>query len=151
MMEKLFIRKITSDDKQLFFDMSEEFYNSSAVLHPINASCHAAAFEEMMRAEDYIRGFILCDGENAVGYAILNIMFCREVGGKTVWIEELYIRDAYRGKGYGSEFFKWLKENESAARFRLEAEPSNFKAIKLYEKWGFCVLPYSQMVLDSDK
>ena len=78
-------------------------------------------------------------------------MFCREVGGKTVWIEELYIRDAYRGKGYGSEFFKWLKENEPAARFRLEAEPSNFKAIKLYEKWGFCVLPYSQMVLDSDK
>lgn len=88
MMEKLFIRKITSDDKQLFFDMSEEFYNSSAVLHPINVSCHAAAFEEMMRSEVYIRGFILCDGENAVGYAILNIMFCREVGGKTVWIEE---------------------------------------------------------------
>ena len=48
MMKKLFIRKITSDDKQLFFDMSEEFYNSSAVLHPIDVSCHAAAFEEMM-------------------------------------------------------------------------------------------------------
>lgn len=46
------IREIREEDKQLYMDLTEEFYNSEAVLHPIPEAYREATFEEMMRSQD---------------------------------------------------------------------------------------------------
>ena len=53
------IREIKKEDRQLYMEMSEEFYNSEAVLHSIPESYREAAWEEMMRSEEYAKGYIL--------------------------------------------------------------------------------------------
>lgn len=139
------IRKLTSEDKDLFLALSAEFYASPAVAHPVPAQYHARAFEELMRAEEYIVCFILCDGNVPAGYALLQKTYSREGGGLTIWIDEIYLRPAFRGKGLGREFFAFA-DTLGAARYRLEVEPDNARAIQLYASLGFEPLPYLQMV-----
>ena len=53
------IREIREEDKQLYMDLTEEFYNSEAVLHPIPEAYREATFHEMMRSQDYVKAYIL--------------------------------------------------------------------------------------------
>ena len=140
------IRRVTERDEALFCTLSDEFYHSGGVLHPVPRENFRRAFAEMMRSEDYVLGFILeCDGEPA-GYGLLLKGYAQEPGGVVVWIDELYVRPEYQSRGLGSEFFNFVFENYPAARYRLEIEPENVRARALYEKLGFTELPYVQMI-----
>ena len=68
-----------------------------------------------------------------------------------IWVEELFMRSQYRGKGLGNEFFDFLYRERPAARYRLEIEPENVRAAALYERKGFCSLGYGQMVNDTEE
>ena len=141
-------RPISPADKELFLAMSREFYDSDAVFHNIPERYHQAAFEELMRSTDYAEGFLLEQDGQACGYALLAKSFSREAGGIVIWIEELYLRPQARGKGLGGFFFDWLTQNRPAARYRLEVEPENEGAVRLYRRKGFLPLPYGQMTRD---
>ena len=141
-------RTIDEKDKEMFFELSEEFYNSPAVLAPIKTEFHANAFEELMRSRDYLECYMIeCDGKTA-GFGLLNFAYCHEAGGKIVWIEELYIRENFRGQGIGTKFFELVEKNHPAKRYRLEVEKENEKAVKLYKRLGYDFLEYDQMILD---
>ena len=70
--------------------------------------------------------------------------------GMVVWVEELYLAPACRGKGYGGKVLQFLKTEYAgrAARIRLEVTAANPRARALYEREGFTVLNYTQMVLE---
>ncbi len=142
------IRKISQKDKVEFLDMSKAFYSSEAVLHNINNSFHERAFDELMRSETYLNCYFIEIENSVVGYALLNKTYSREAGGLVVWVEELYIKPLYQGKGIGGSFFHWLEANVPARRYRLEIEPENHRAAALYKRKGYQPLPYVQMVRD---
>ena len=140
------IRKIEAKDKEAFLAMSREFYASSAVLHDIPEEYHESCFAELMRSEDYARAYVLqWDGLDA-GYALLSLSYSREAGGLCLWVEELYFRPQYQGRGGAHFFFDWLEENIPAARYRLETEPDNYRAKKLYRSLGYVSLAYEQFI-----
>lgn len=141
-------RKIEQKDKDVFLQMSREFYNSPAVIAPIKEEYHVNAFNELMRSRDYLECYMIeCDGKSA-GFGLLNFAYCHEAGGKIVWIEELYIRESFRGQGIGTKFFELVKNNHPANRYRLEVEKENERAVKLYKSLGYDFLEYDQMILD---
>lgn len=142
------IREITKNDKELYFKLAKTFYNSEAVMHPVPDTYIEATWNEMMRSEDYVKGFILESEGKTAGYALLSFTFSQESGGKVAWVEEVFILPDFRGSGLGSEFFDYMTENIETrlTRVRLEVEPDNVRAIKLYEKLGYESLPYTQMV-----
>ena len=90
-------------------------------------------------------GFIFELDGAPVGYGLLNITYGHEAGGRVVWIEEIYVRREFRGRGLGREFFEYVFANIPAARYRLEVEPEHEGAVALYERLGFEVLAYGQM------
>ena len=139
------IRKITPADRAVYLQLSDEFYRSEAVLHPVPAEYFERSFEELMRSEDYLLCYLLeWEGETA-GYALLAKTWSVEAGGAVVWLEELYLRPAFRGKGLGSGFLAYMTREIPAARYRLEVEPDNHRAKALYGRYGFEVLPYEQL------
>ena len=75
------IRKIQESDKEIFLTLSREFYSSDAVLAPIPESHHSAAFDELMRSEDYLIAYIFEADGNVAGYALLNKTYAHEAGG----------------------------------------------------------------------
>ena len=138
----------TKTDRTLLNTMFSEFYASDAVLHAIPQAYHDAALDELFSAASRQRAYILADGETPVGYALLSEKYAHEAGGLELWLEELYLRETARGKGLGSEFFRFLlaaAQKEGIARVRLEVEPENTRAAALYARLGFRPLPYDQM------
>lgn len=141
-------RAITESDRELFFEMSEEFYASEAVLRDVPRGHHERAFDELMRSREYLDCYIIEFSGVPAGFALLCKTYSREAGGVTIWIDELYIRPDYQGHGAGAKFFRFAEDNIPAARYRLEVEPENLGAARLYRRLGYEDLPYMQMVKD---
>ena len=147
------IRQIEEKDRELFMQLSKEFYDSDAVLHPLPDAYHDQTFQELMQSSAYAQGFMLESDGTPAGYALLAKTFSREAGGIVLWVEEIYIRPAYRGHGLGKEFFAFLFQHAGSEvkRIRLEVEPENTGAIRLYQSLGFQTLPYMQMVKEKEE
>lgn len=141
------IRKFVPEDREDYIRFSTEFYNSSAVDKPVPREHFEQGFNEMMRSDVYVQGYMLvCDGNN-VGYCVTMKTYSVEAGGITIWIDELFVLEEYRSKGLGRELFKYIEENgdKKLRRIRLEVELENGRAISLYKKMGFEPAPYDGM------
>lgn len=141
------IRKFVPEDREDYIRFSTEFYNSSAVDKPVPKENFEQGFDEMMRSDVYVQGYMLvCDGNN-VGYCVTMKTYSVEAGGITIWIDELFVLEEYRSKGLGRELFKYIEENgdKKLRRIRLEVELENGRAISLYKKMGFEPAPYDGM------
>lgn len=141
-------RRVKKEDREIFLTLSNEFYNSEAVLHSISQETIGRTFDEIIKSDRYLEAFIFSYEDEDCGYGLLAKTFSPEVGGICIWVEEIYIRENMRDKGLGSSFLKYIEENYEFARLRLEIEESNERAQSLYERYGYKVLGYRQMHKD---
>jgi ribosomal protein S18 acetylase RimI-like enzyme len=80
----------------------------------------------------------------AAGYAVVGFGFSLEFGGRDAFVDELFVRDAERGRGIGSAL---LAHAERQARqrgvqaFHLEVDHANQRARRLYERLGYKAHP----------
>src|ERR1051325_2807346 len=73
------------------------------------------------------------------GYFVLTLAFSLEFGGVFALLDELYLRDPWRGRGIGSATLKFIEEQcrvMGAATLRLEAGFDNPDAVRFYESHG---------------
>lgn len=133
-----------------FYAMCRDFFSSPAVCHEIKKEDMKTTFDLAVKGSPYLRGLVMADGESTLGYVLLSFTYSNEVGGMVVWIEELYVKEAYRNSGLGKQALGWIiKEyKETTKRFRLEVTEENEGAKKLYRSFGFDILPYEQMTLE---
>lgn len=124
--------------------MMRVFYASPAVLTDGSEEIFAADIDACVGDNPYLEGYILEDGEMQ-GYAMIAKSFSTEFGKPCIWIEDIYLKEAFRGKGIGKQFFDFITEKYADCLFRLEAEEENARAIALYKKCGFSELPYLEM------
>lgn len=144
------IRKIEERDTEIFLRMAKEFYSGPGVLHEVDPMVIRRTLDEMLSDSPFLEGYVFEKEGNVVGYAELSYSFAPEVGGKSIFIEEIFVDEACRGQGIGHKFLDWcvsLVQGETR-RIRLEATRTNEKAIALYRSYGFCELDYMQMVID---
>ena len=93
----------------------------------------------------YLEGYVIEESKEIQGYAMIAKSFSTEFGKQCIWIEDLYIKDKYRGLGLGNMLIEFITKKFIDCIFRLEVEEENERAIKLYKKCGFEVLPYMEM------
>ncbi len=144
-------RKITEADREMYYRYVDIFYHTDVVNAPVPTENYRVTFDEMMRSDTYVTGYIFEDGGEPCGFVLLSRTFSQEAGGLSVTIEEIYIDPEHRSKGLATEFFEWLKSDKSIMRLRLEVEDHNKGAMRLYERMGFELLPYLQMVIDRQR
>ena len=145
------IRKMRSEDKKTYMEMAREFYHSDAVLHPVPDTYFERTADEALRSDVYAEIFLFeCENE-AAGYGLIAKTYSQEAGGMVWWIEEVYVREAFRSKGIGREFCADLDKGKgsSVTRMRLEVEEDNTRAVALYKKLGYKPLEYAQMIKDA--
>lgn len=143
------IEKMKSENFDVIINMVKKFYNSDAVSHNVSEKTLRKTLNDALSDSHLLDGYIFKEKEQIIGFAYVTFFYACEVGGECVMIEELFFDEKHRGKGYGNQFFSFLfKEYPKAKRFRLEVTQENEKAKKLYEKLGFTMLDYEQMVKD---
>ena len=139
------IRTMTKKDKSCVLEMMRVFYASQAVFTNGSEEIFSNDIENCINDNPYLEGYIVEDSNGIQGYAMIAKSFSTEFGKPCIWIEDLYIKDEYRGLGLGNMLMEFITKNYRDCIFRLEVEEENERAIKLYKKCGFDVLPYMEM------
>ncbi len=139
------IRIMERCDKDVVIDMMRVFYASPAVLSNGSDEIFEADVENCIGDSPFLEGFVIEDNGEILGYSMIAKSFSTEFGKPCIWIEDIYIKDKYRGLGLGSEMLQFISKKYKNCIFRLEVEEENEQAIGVYEKNGFSVLPYMEM------
>lgn len=139
------IREMRESDREEILNMMRVFYTSPAVLSNGSEEIFNADIDNCISDSPYLEGYVFEKNGKTVGYGMVAKSFSTEFGKRCIWIEDIYLKDNYRGIGIATEFFKLLEDKYSDCIFRLEAEEENERAIGVYRKNGFEILPYLEM------
>jgi GNAT superfamily N-acetyltransferase len=91
----------------------------------------------------------LVEHDNApAGYAVLTYGYSLEFLGRDAFVDEVYLRPAYRGRGWGRQTLRALEKSARAAgvnAIHLEAMRGNNRARRVYRQLGFSRRPSELM------
>ena len=144
---KILIRLMRSEDKSHILEMMREFYSSPAVYTDGSEEIFEADIDNCIGENPFVCGYVIEKDGEIQGYAMIAKSYSTEFGKNCIWIEDIYLKEAYRGQGLGKRFFDYITNEYKDCIFRLEVEKENEQAVKLYQKCGFTVLPYMEMKL----
>jgi ribosomal protein S18 acetylase RimI-like enzyme len=74
------------------------------------------------------------------GYAVLAFGFSLEFHGRDAFLDELYVRESFRGSGVGTACLEWLEavcRAEGVHALHLEVDRTNAGAKRLYHRLGY--------------
>jgi len=107
----------------------------------------AAAIADPMTKGPY---FLACDGTDVVGQLQVTLEWSDWRNGWFWWIQSVYVRAEYRGRGVFRSLYQHVRSRAAAAGnvigIRLYVERENTPAQATYSRLGMAVLPY--MVLE---
>jgi len=139
------IRNIQERDREEVLCMMRTFYASDAVWSNGSDEIFAADVDACLSDSPYIEGYVFEDDGVLQGYAMVAKSFSTEFGKPCMWLEDIYVAPEFRDRGIGSAFMSFIQNKYPDAIFRLEVEPENERAVHVYEKCGFVVIPYMEM------
>ena len=142
---KINIRNMMESDRMVVVDMMRTFYHSPAVWTNGSEEIYHNDVTACVGDSPYAEGFVFEDKIGIIGYGMIAKSFSTEFGKPCIWIEDLYLKEEYRGVGIGSRFFAYLEEKFPETIMRLEVEEDNTRALSVYRKNGYKALPYMEM------
>jgi GNAT superfamily N-acetyltransferase len=146
------IRIMKREDTQEVFNMMRVFYDSPALIHKSSDAVLKRDIEDCLSDMPFVEAYVLEESGELVGYSMVSKNYTTEYGGLCIWIEDLYIKEPFRNKGYATKFFTFLeKQYPQAVRFKLEVEQENTVAIATYKKNGYAVSDYFLMTKEIEK
>lgn len=103
--------------------------------YPIHIEESKQLFETFIANSDLGKAWLVYKGEEVIGYVILTFIFSFEYKGILAFLDELYIKKEYQGKGFGKQAVQFVQQESSQLNVKmlyLEVEQHNENAQKLY-------------------
>ncbi len=131
------IRKADEKDFPAIFGLIKELAEFEKGLDKVSNT-----LDLMYEQKEYFECFVVeTESKEIIGMALYFFTYYTWVG-KSLYLEDLYVKEAWRGNGIGTKLmdkmFEIAKE-EKCKRMRLQVLHWNQPAIDLYEKNGFTV------------
>jgi len=142
-MSNLTIRPAQPDDVAAIFGMIYELAVFEKLEHMVvanEAMLHEGLFSAKPSAEAIVG---VADGE-VVTFALFFHNFSTFLCRKGLYLEDLYVKQSCRGKGYGKQMLVALAKlavERECGRFEWSVLDWNVNAIKFYESVGASLLP----------
>src|SRR5688500_13361737 len=130
-------RKATLEDIDALVDLMQEFYAEDD--YPLDRCWAAASFSAMLQDASLGGAWIVFQDTEAAGYVVLTIRFSMEYGGLDAFIDDLFIRPSYRGRGLGRALLNALFDDcarRSVLAVHVEVGHDNVAAKALYGSYG---------------
>ena len=143
----LSIRKCEESDEKVWIELNREFMdfeiqddvtwnNTQKASDPI----FRHTFREALNSPDLLTLLLFEYDEKTIGFANLMTVYSVWAHGKALIIDDLYIRKAYRGKGFGTEVMEYLEKDareKEYKRLQFQSEISNPGALAFYSNLGY--------------
>lgn len=142
-MNKLVIRPAQTSDVAAIFGMIlelAEFENLRHVVIATEAMLHDALFGPRPSCECLVGN----EDDQVVTFALFFHNFSTFLGRKGLYLEDLYVKQDHRRKGYGREMLRELARlalERECGRFEWSVLDWNANAISFYQELGANVLP----------
>ena len=120
-------------DISIIIQMMQDFYSIDN--YPMDVEVAKKLFQEFISNEHLGKSWLMYSENEIVGYIILTFIFSFEYGGKIAFVDELFIQETARGKGFGKEAIQFIQQEVPKLSLKLlylEVEPHNENAQKLY-------------------
>ena len=120
-------------DIEVITQMMQDFYAIDN--YPMDVEVAKTLFQEFISNEHLGKSWLIYSENEIVGYIILTFIFSFEYGGKIAFVDELFIKETARGKGFGKEAIQFIQSEVPKLSLKLlylEVEPHNENAQKLY-------------------
>lgn len=130
--------KATEEDIPVILEMMENF--NALFGYAFDRKLARQLLSEFIGNESLGRLWVVQLGSLKVGYIALSFGFSFEYGGRDAFIDELFIKEGYRGNGIGRQTMAFI---ESQARqlginaIHLEVEGGNMAGKHLYGELGY--------------
>ena len=115
-----------------------EFYAEAGYSLPAEPA--ARTFAQLLGDPRLGRVWVLEDDALPVGYVVLTVSFSMEYGGLRGFVDDLFVRRSYRGRGLATAALEEVRRACAALGVRallVEAGPENDAARRVYHRIGF--------------
>ena len=138
MTEDLAFAAATLDDEDALAELMREFYLHEGLDY--ERSRAREAFRALVADPALGRVWLFRIGGEVVGYAAVTVCYSLEFAGRYALVDELYVRERWRGGGIGARALEMAVEacrELGVAAVRLEVDTWNTRAMDLYRRLGF--------------
>jgi diamine N-acetyltransferase len=107
---------------------------------PFHEERHRPAIAELIAHPDWGRIFIIEVISEIAGYMVFTLGYSLEFAGRDAFLDELYLREPFRGRGIGTQATDYLCSFAKSLGIRaihLEVERANTLAQEFYRKHDF--------------
>lgn len=133
----LVIREAKENDVRLLLNLIKEIAEYEKMSDEVIAT--EETLMESIFKNNRANALILEFDNKEIGYCIYFYNFSTFIGRNGLYIEDIFIRKEYRGKGFGSEIFKFLAKkakDEGLKRMEWSCLNWNEPSIKFYKSLG---------------
>ena len=137
-MTDLSFKPATPVDIETLIPMARDFYAHEGL--PFDETIVRRALAGVIGDGALGRVFLMLMENAVAGYAILTFGYSLEFRGRDAFVDELYLRDEYRGQGIGKRalgFLAGVCAENGVSALHLEVERSNTRAQAVYRSFGF--------------
>ena len=129
--------------------MMRALYAEDPAAVPVDESGFPRTIEVLIAEPSRGQIVLFLEGSRLQGYALLISYWSNELGGPLLFIDELFVTPGARGRGIGTSFLLYLRDQRplGAVALALEVTPANTRAMRLYTSLGFLERENSTLVL----
>lgn len=140
-------RIATSKDVDVLLELVQEFHQIENL--PFNSVLDRVSLQQFLSNPALGRVWLITERDQVIGYVAVTFSYSIEFRGLGAYIDELYLRSDYRGKGIGSRTLKFVEQfcrSQHIASIALSVHDDNERAYKVYRKAGYDDRGYQVMV-----
>ncbi len=129
---------VTASDEDLLLELMREFYLIEHL--PFNEPVARSATRELSSQAHLGRIYLIHSEGKTAGYVVITFGFSLEFHGRDAMVDELYLREQFRGKGLGRESLELVEavcRQEGIQVVHLEVDHVNVRAQEVYRKAGY--------------
>lgn len=136
-MAPLIARMAKHSDIPRLVELMHEFYEESSF--PLDRDWSARSFEALIAEPTYGAVWLIEQGDVPVGHVVLCVRFAMEFGGLSGYIDDLFVRPAYRRNGaarVGLDAVLFECRRRTCRSIHVEVGADNHAANALYRQYG---------------
>ncbi len=132
------MKPATPNDVPQLVALMEESYAESSF--PLNRQRATEAFANLLADDRLGQVWLIQSGDQAIGYVVLTLCYSMEYGGRSAFVDDLFVRPSFRNAGLAAAALAEVKAvcaGRGIRAIHVETGGENGAAHAVYRRAGF--------------